>query len=231
MKFNKRPKICTTILSKELESLKKSILEALRLGSDLIEIRLDFMTHIDLRMICNTLSEFIDKCIFTMRCKSEGGYFNGDEKERLRILWELSLLKPAYLDLELSTIKRKDDYSLHILNSGTNIIVSWHDFEKTPSKNELLKIIQEASSYSNYIKIVTMASNFSDNIKILSLYREVKDKKLIAFCMGEKGIISRILCPYLGSPFTYASFNLPAAPSQLNLVDMLDLYAILKLED
>ncbi|MCS7115866.1 MAG: type I 3-dehydroquinate dehydratase [Nitrososphaerota archaeon] len=224
----RRPKICTTVFSRDLNSLKASILRALELGSDLVEIRFDFMDHIDTKMVHNSLNGFIDRCIFTMRCKDEGGYFDGDEKGRLKILWELSLLKPAYVDLELSSIKRKDEYSLHILNGNVDVIVSWHDFNRTPSTDELLHVLQEASLYSDYIKIVTMASNFSDNVKILSLYNRVREEKLIAFCMGEEGIISRILCPYLGSPFTYASLDTPIVAGQPKLNDLLDLYEILE---
>ena len=40
---------------------------------------------------------------------------------------------------------------------------------------------------------------------------------LIAFAMGDYGRMSRIICLYLGSPFTYVSLGKPVAPGQFSL--------------
>ena len=70
--------------------------------------------------------------------------------------------------------------------------------------------------FSDNIKIVTTAKTVSDIPKILSLY-DNKNTRLIAFCMGDIGKISRLLSLFLGSPFTYVSLGKPIAPGQLKL--------------
>ena len=52
--------------------------------------------------------------------------------------------------------------------------------------------------------------------KTLNLCSPVKNKT-IAFCMGEQGKFSRILCLHLGSPFTYVSLGKAIAPGQFSL--------------
>ena len=63
---------------------------------------------------------------------------------------------------------------------------------------------------------VTTAKTVSDIPKILSLY-DNKNTRLIAFCMGDIGKVSRLLSLFLGSPFTYVSLGKPIAAGQLKL--------------
>ena len=79
---------------------------------------------------------------------------------------------------------------------------------------------------SKYIKIVTMAESIEDAISVLELYRDANDSNLIAFAMGEKGILSRVLCAmYKTAPFTYASLGSEVAPGQLSIYQMRRLYS------
>jgi len=59
-----------------------------------------------------------------------------------------------------------------------------------------------------------------DPAHVLSLYARVSKINLIAFAMGDFGRISRILCLYLGSPFTYVSLGKAIAPGQFNLTEV-----------
>ena len=40
---------------------------------------------------------------------------------------------------------------------------------------------------------------------------------VISFAMGDEGKISRILCLYLGSPYTYVSLGKAVAPGQFSV--------------
>ena len=71
--------------------------------------------------------------------------------------------------------------------------------------------------YSKNIKIVTFAKTNNDSSRILSLYNNSFNVKLIAFAMGDFGKMSRVLCLYFGSPFTYVSLGKPVAPGQFSL--------------
>jgi 3-dehydroquinate dehydratase-1 len=71
--------------------------------------------------------------------------------------------------------------------------------------------------FSKFIKIVTSAKTINDSSKVLSLYNNSPKVNLIAFAMGDYGRMSRIICLYLGSPFTYVSLGKPVAPGQFSL--------------
>ena len=71
--------------------------------------------------------------------------------------------------------------------------------------------------FSDMVKIVTVAKNVSDVSRLLSLYSIKSKSKLIAFCMGEQGKFSRILCLHLGSSFTYVSLGKAIAPGQFSV--------------
>jgi len=71
--------------------------------------------------------------------------------------------------------------------------------------------------FSNVVKIVTVAKNVSDASRLLSLYSIKSENKTVAFCMGDQGKFSRILCLHLGSPFTYVSLGKAIAPEQFSV--------------
>jgi 3-dehydroquinate dehydratase-1 len=71
--------------------------------------------------------------------------------------------------------------------------------------------------FSKFIKIVTSAKTINDSSNVLSLYNNFPKLNLIAFAMGDYGRMSRIICLYLGSPFTYVSLGKPVAPGQFSL--------------
>ncbi|MEM3624375.1 MAG: type I 3-dehydroquinate dehydratase, partial [Nitrososphaerales archaeon] len=195
--LKRRLKICASIGIRNVEMLNEKIKEAFNLGSDLFEVRVDYLSEINFTIMKEAIKNYVDKCILTCRAKSEGGEFNGSEKERQEVLFNLSKLKPAYMDIELSFAQKNPEFLNLIKSLGISIILSWHNFEYTPSSQFLKDTFDKAKSLGDIVKIVTMAKDFSDNITILNLYKYSKPNKLIAFCMGEKGQISRILCPIL----------------------------------
>lgn len=80
---------------------------------------------------------------------------------------------------------------------------------------------------ADLVKIATMANCKEDSSRMLSLYSKHKD--IIAFCMGEAGMITRITAPFLGAEFTFASLDDASvtAPGQLSLDKMEKIYDIL----
>jgi len=135
----------------------------------------------------------LKKCVCTLRPTSEGGKFSGNEKERISILKLIAEYHPFLIDVEYKFIKK----------SKSDILVSWHDFHKTPNLSSLNKMLKQMRKFSKFVKIVTSAKSSNDASRILSLYSRSAKTNLIAFAMGNEGRISRILCLHLGSPFTY----------------------------
>ena len=71
--------------------------------------------------------------------------------------------------MEFNTLTKDRFLVDYIKKTKTNILVSWHDFKKTPYINFLEKRFRQMSKFSNNVKIVTTAKDVSDASRILSL--------------------------------------------------------------
>ena len=95
------------------------------------------------------------------------------------------------------------------------VILSYHNYEKTPLKKQLTQTIEKMfSSGADIAKLACMAKSLDDCARILGFYEN--HTKLVAFCMGEIGKITRLSAPLLGAPFIYASIKgKEVAPGQI----------------
>ena len=213
-------KTCVTIAETTPKKISKILSQALK-KSDYAEIRLDYLEPIQIPLCLRLVRKQIKKCVCTLRPKSEGGKFSGTEKERIAILKLIAEFDPYLVDVEYNTLRSNKELYQYLKKSKTRLLVSWHDFNKTPDKKNLKAMYRKMSRFSNYIKIVTTARSIGDTVRILSLYRDTPKKtSLISFAMGDHGRISRILCTKLGSPYTYVSLGKPVAPGQFSLDEM-----------
>jgi 3-dehydroquinate dehydratase type I len=201
-----------------------AIKQANRLA-DLIELRVDYLRNTGLGLLFQNRKK---PFIVTHRRKEEGGRYRGDERKRLGVLQEAIDLGTDYVDVELAT-ERSLLQGLIRNKRSTRILLSFHDFRKTPPPKELQKLLdQMVRLEADVVKIVSFARSWEDNLNILSLLPFAKERKqkIVAFCMGEKGKISRIFSPFLGAAWTYASLNQSktSAPGQLTAQALKDIW-------
>ena len=212
------------IVEMTVEKALRAIEEANRLA-DFIELRVDYLRNTGLETLLNAGEKPL---IVTNRPKAEGGRYAGNEKERLNILWEAVDLGAAFVDVEMRT----EPSSLRELiknKNKTRMILSFHDFKRTLSPEELRELADRMFRYgADVAKIATFARSWEDNLKILSLipYARKKKKAIVAFCMGEKGKMSRIFAPLLGAAWTYASLDRrrASAPGQLTALELKEIW-------
>ena len=179
----------------------------------------------DLQEALEIVKGISNRAVFTLRSVKQKGKFTGNNEDRIFWLKQLSLTQPMLLDVELQTLLDDDELVDFFTEEKTRILVSWHDFEKTPANNELVDVLGQMRIYSNYVKVVTAARNVHDCIRLLELYDVTTELNLISFAMGELGILSRVLCTIYGNaPFTYASLEEAIAPGQLTVQQMRKLY-------
>ena len=207
---------CVSIGEKNPKKVKSVLKKALA-KSDYAEIRFDFLKKSDIPVVLEDIKKNLSKCVCTLRPKSEGGLFIGKEDERKSILRLIAEYNPYLLDVEFNAIQKDRKLALYLKKSKCKLLISWHDFKKTPNESQLKSRHTKMRRFSNVIKIVTVAKNVSDVSRLLSLYSMKSKSKTIAFCMGEQGKFSRILCLHLGSPFTYVSLGKAIAPGQFSL--------------
>jgi len=221
-------KTCVTLAESSPAKLRSLVKKTLR-RSDYAEIRLDFMKPSMVPLALNLVKKDLKRCICTLRPKSEGGKFSGSEKNRISILKLVAEYNPHLLDVEYNTIKKNKDLRQYLKRSKTDLLVSWHDFKKTPTTASLKKMANGMFKFSKNIKIVTTARSIGDSAKVLSLYKNVpKNGNLVAFAMGDYGRMSRILCTQIGSPYTYVSLGKPVAPGQFSLDEVKSIFKMTK---
>jgi 3-dehydroquinate dehydratase type I len=201
-----------------------AIKQASRLA-DLIELRVDYLRNARLGLLLQNRKK---PFIVTHRKKEEGGQYRGDERKRLSVLQDAIDLGADYVDVELAT-ERSLRQDLIRKKRSTRIILSFHDFRKTPPQKELQKLLDRMVDLEpDVVKIVSFARSREDNLNILSLipFALERKQKIVAFCMGEKGKISRIFSPYFGAAWTYASLNQnrTSAPGQLTAQTLKDIW-------
>jgi 3-dehydroquinate dehydratase type I len=221
-------KLCIPVVETTMGKALIAIKEVNR-WADLIELRIDYLKGVDLALLLENRQK---PFIVTNRRKEEGGKYKGEERKRLSVLQEAIHLGADYIDVELAT-QRSLLQGLVRDKRGTQVILSFHDFRRTPSLKELQRISwQMIQLGADVIKIVPFARSWEDNLSILSLipFARERRQKIVAFCMGEKGKISRIFSPFFGAAWTYASTDRTrvSAPGQLTVQELKDIWKKLR---
>ncbi len=222
-------KVCIPIVERTPEKVRVVFGKA-EPWADLMELRVDYLEKIKLPPLLENRRKPL---IVTNRRRGEGGKYEGDEKERLAVLRDAVDLGADYIDVELAS-ERSFLQGLMKDKKGTRVVLSFHDFQRTPSPKELQRLFDRMVRWgADVIKIASFARSWEDNLKILSLipFARARKQEVVAFCMGEKGKISRVFSPVLGAAWTYASLNRgkASAPGQLTVEEMKQIWQTLKL--
>jgi 3-dehydroquinate dehydratase type I len=152
------------------------------------------------------------------------------ETERRQLLLNAAKSGFEYVDAELST-PQLEDLVKELKAQGAKPIVSFHKFDGSLSLSELNSVLErEISSGADVCKIVTTAKRMEDNLTSLNFTSTASSKtKLVCFCMGESGKVSRLLSPLFGGLFTFASLERGSetASGQMTIQEMKTVYALL----
>ncbi len=115
-----------------------------------------------------------------------------------------------YIDLDLGTASKIIE-QVKILNPKTKIILSHHDFKKTPKESELKGLIKKMQKKgADIVKLATQANNFADSLLMLKTLDQTRQMKqhAICVCMGKEGIITRAAGHLFGNYLMYAPLDL-----------------------
>ncbi len=183
--------------------------------ADLFEIRIDYSVNKNPGFLAQEIEKLKNKrkpVILTNRSRSEGGFFQGTEEERLALMTSLLELVDC-IDIELNAVREAEELIKKAKDLGKKVIVSHHDFEKTPSKDEVKKILMEEQEHGDIAKAAFKVNNPEDILKIYAGTLDVnsKDKPVIVIPMGDP--LARLAGVLFNIPLLYAG-NL--APGQLS---------------
>ncbi len=211
--------ICIPITARSVEDTISEMSLASKYA-DIVEIRLDYIPELENAETCigKSLKNKTKPVIVTNRPEREGGKFNGNEHDRLRLLQKAIELKADYVDIENDSIDKITE------RGNSKIIISYHNFKETPQN--ICKIYNDICQHKpDIVKIVTYANDITDNIRIFELL-STANLPIISFCMGELGYISRILTKKFGGILTFASLEKgkESAPGQLTVDELSGTY-------
>ena len=193
-----------------LEEVEKSIIR----GADLIELRIDGMKNPTPGLVKEIIEEINFPIIATNRIESEGGFFKGSEEERIEILKEAAK-KADYVDIELQS--DKDDIK-EITSKKAKSIISYHNFNKTPDLDDLLKIIDKEKELGDIAKVALMPNSLEDTLTVLTVLSYCEDT--IAISMGDIGSYTRVIASKFNAPITFAVTSDTTAPGQIDIETM-----------
>ncbi|MCK4738874.1 MAG: type I 3-dehydroquinate dehydratase [Deltaproteobacteria bacterium] len=221
LKINARKTIVGVVTGKiEIALIKK----AKKDGARIIELRLDTLKdrgEEDLKEKLEKIRKVGLPLILTIRSTKEGGEKIITDKERLSLF---SALIPFvdFIDIELSSKKILKLVTSLARKEKKQIIISHHDFNKTPGLKKLEGIIKNAiDSGASIVKIATFARSSEDIKRLSTLLSNYKNKKALALiAMGRAGQVSRVFFPFLGSALTFGSITKSTAPGQLTLKEL-----------
>ncbi|MEK9132820.1 MAG: type I 3-dehydroquinate dehydratase [Patescibacteria group bacterium] len=199
-------KICIPIVAKCRLEAEKLIRRA-QPGADLLEIWLDNLNQADVLPLISTLKKPV---IAVCRGKEERGSYMGTEETRVGILCEAVRSGSKYVDIGLQTasdlIKRIKKVAK---KEGAQLIISKHFWDSTPDLDELIEISKKAKHLgADIVKVAAQVNKWSDNVLLFEFTKRLASRdKMIVIGMGERGQISRIGCPLLGSFLTYVALD------------------------
>ncbi|KAI4317661.1 hypothetical protein L6164_025512 [Bauhinia variegata] len=223
--------ICVPIMAESIEKMKIDIDKAKASGGDLVEIRLDSLKSFNPNEDINTLiKESPLPKLFTYRPKWEGGMYDGDENKRLDALRLAMELGADYIDVEFKVAHEFFD-SIHGKTHKTKVIVSSHNYEHTPSVEDLGNLVARIQATgADIVKIATTAVDITDVAHIfhITVHSQVP---FIGLVMGDRGVISRVLCAKFGGYLTFGTLEagVVSAHGQPTIKDLLYLYNFRKL--
>jgi 3-dehydroquinate dehydratase/shikimate dehydrogenase len=195
-----------------------------------IEFRLDYLSQPALGLAkLKTFVEFHPEALIVATCRraANGGKFRGSIASQIDVLAKAANLGCHLVDIELETAAQLKQSDFNRLRRSANLILSYHDFRGTKKLEETFARMQEHPA--DFFKIVTTANSLYDNVVMMKFLEKYSHAhSLIGLCMGEQGVISRLLCVRAGSQFTFAAANPgeETGPGQLTARALRDVYRI-----
>ena len=212
-------RLCVAIFVTDLLGARRDIALAAERGADLVELRID--RHIEPDQIRDLLKSAIIPCIATCRPIWEGGSSELSDDQRIALLESAAVGGACYVDVELETLRRVGNVRGRI---PKQLVASSHDFAGRPDRLNNL-IVEMNASDGDINKIVWTARTIRDNIEAFEILQH-QQKPTIALCMGEAGLISRVLAKKFNAFLSFASLDADGgtASGQIPISDMKQLY-------
>ncbi|MFA5772711.1 MAG: type I 3-dehydroquinate dehydratase [Thermoplasmata archaeon] len=202
---------CVTLIEKTPEDMINASKRSKEMGADLVELRLDFLEQPTPDAVQTLKNGIQIPAIITIRPETDGGSFKGSEQDRVQLLEAAIKAKFDYVDVEMKMEKDPLQRLIKMCNENNVVsIVSYHDFESTPSSNDMFENMKKCIDLGGKVaKIAVMTKVFEDVVEIFKACDLAKNDgfEFIAIGMGVLGYETRIHAPLMGSKIAYTSLE------------------------
>ncbi|MDY5212013.1 type I 3-dehydroquinate dehydratase [Intestinibacter sp.] len=224
------PKICVPLVGKTNEEIIEEAKFLKNIKFDLIEWRVDYYENVeDIKKVNEILKELRKQIgdtviLFTFRSKKEGGEKEISKEYYAELNKQISKTKLVDLvDVELFT---GDEIVKDVVKTAhendVKIVMSNHDFFKTPSKEEIInRLCKMQDLDADLPKIAVMPNTSEDVVTLLAATEEMSTKyakqPIITMSMGSLGLVSRLSGETFGSAITFGAARKTSAPGQISV--------------
>ncbi len=236
----KIPLICLPLVAKDQKQLLSQADELITLNPDILEWRVDGFSRVDdidncietLTQLNTKISQF--PLIFTCRIESEGGMQTISREKRLNLITRS--VKTGFVDIVDIELCNDKAFIESIIEScrenDTKVILSFHDFKKTPTQDFILeKLISAQDLGADIVKLAAMPEDHADVLALMNATltaRKTKiDVPIVTMSMGETGGVSRIAGGIFGSDITFAIGKRVSAPGQIRIKELRQAMSVL----
>ena len=223
------PRVCVAVTAPDPAQLLDKA-ESLVRDNPFLEFRLDYLPKPGLALPkIRSFFEMFPHAVVIATCRraASGGKFRGSVASQLELLSKAAAAGCQLVDVELQTALKCKGEQLPRLRSRAALILSFHDFHGTKKLPETLEKMQNYPA--DFYKVVSTATTLTDNVTMMKFLEKESDRhSLVGLCMGEQGLISRVLGVRAGSAFTFASVSEEerTAPGQVTAQDLRSVYRI-----
>jgi 3-dehydroquinate dehydratase / shikimate dehydrogenase len=223
------PRLCIAVVGADAPTMVERA-EPLVRDNPFLELRLDYLTQ-PLAALPK-IKNFVDlhpEATFIATCRRavNGGKFKGSVANQVAILRKAADSGFQLVDLELQSVEALKAAELRDLYDRVGLIISHHNFKAT--KNIDRQFADMTQYPADFYKLVSTATSLHDNVVMMRLLEENSARhEMVGLCMGEQGIISRVLGVRAGSVFTFGSAakGEETAPGQVLAGELRDVYRI-----
>lgn len=227
------PAICIPNVGKTKEEILSLTEQYKSMPMDLMEWRVDWFEGVeDTQAVLDVLAGVREKLgdtplLFTFRTKKEGGVHEMDTAAYVALNKAVAAAKMADLiDVEIFTGDAVvSDLIAAIHESGTKVVASNHDFDRTPAQSDIVYRLRKMQDMGADIpKVAVMPQSKKDVLTLLAATEEMAtdyaDRPIITMSMAGLGSISRLSCEVFGSCLTFGSGSMASAPGQIGAQEL-----------
>jgi 3-dehydroquinate dehydratase/shikimate dehydrogenase len=227
------PRICVSITGAEAAELLDKAEAVLRENS-LIELRLDYLKAplaalSQLRRLMEARPDAI--VVATCRRTEAGGKFHGSVGAELEVLRKAIEIGCPAVDVAIESAEAMGTEDWEDLRARAAIVLSSHDFKSTSNLEETFARMRGFTA--DFYKLIGTATCLHDNVVMTRfLEQHSSEYSMVGACMGEQGMLSRILGIRAGGAFTFGSAEQgkETAPGQPTYRELRDFYRIEQIE-